>query len=105
MKLEIQRSQFNIAAQITTLILESENKNENNKKKIKEENKICTKASVTLSSSLKIVIPLRLIDLLMMPYLFLFIGLINVGSEFQIDFVDSNASPDEFIVMTKETMS
>ena len=28
---------------------------------------------------------------LYVPYLFLFIGLINVGSEFQVDFVDFKA--------------
>ena len=50
-------------------------------------------------------IPLRLIDLLMIPYLFLFIGLINVGSEFQVELVDSNVGPAEFIVTKKETMA
>ena len=40
-----------------------------------------------------------------MPYLFLFIGLINARLEFQEEFVDPNEGPIGFIVTTKETMS
>ena len=42
---------------------------------------------------------------LSVPYLFLFIGLINVGPEFQVDFVDFKAGPTGCIIATIVVMS
>ena len=42
---------------------------------------------------------------LYVPYLFLFIGLINVGPEFQVNFMDFKADPTGCIIATIVAMS